>query len=98
MENGMAAKDIEGPNGEVADDGRVEYIKGHLLACSDAIKAGCNLKGYYYWSFMDNFEWTSGYSKRFGIIRVDYKTQKRTINKSGQWYGDFIALHKKTAV
>ena len=98
MENGMAAKDIEGPNGEVADDGRVEYIKGHLLACSDAIKAGCNLKGYYYWSFMDNFEWTSGYSKRFGIIRVDYKTQKRTIKKSGQWYGDFIALHKKTAV
>ncbi|PKL92355.1 MAG: beta-glucosidase [Candidatus Goldiibacteriota bacterium HGW-Goldbacteria-1] len=94
MENGMAAKDIVNVKGEVDDDDRLEYIKGHLKACERAVKAGYNLKGYYYWSLMDNFEWSSGYSKRFGIVRVDYGTQKRTIKKSGRWYGQFIENHR----
>ncbi|MDO5577504.1 MAG: GH1 family beta-glucosidase, partial [Fibrobacter sp.] len=88
-ENGMAAKDDNISGNYVEDDDRLDYLKGHLEMCKKAIDEGVNLKGYMYWSLMDNFEWASGYSKRFGIIRVDYKTLERTIKKSGKWYADF---------
>jgi beta-glucosidase len=94
MENGMAAKDKVLPDGKIEDDDRLEYVKMHLSECKRAIDSGFNLKGYYYWSLMDNFEWTSGYSKRFGLVRVDYDTLKRTVKKSGGWYGEFIKGQK----
>ena len=69
----------------------MEYIKSYLEQAQKAIGDGVNLKGYYAWSLMDNFEWAYGFSQRFGIIRVDYETQKRTIKKSGKWYSKVIA-------
>jgi beta-glucosidase len=97
MENGAALKDDKYlPDGCVDDDDRISYIKSHLEICSKAIEDGVNLRGYYYWSLMDNFEWTSGYSKKFGLVKVDGNTLKRTIKKSGRWYGEFVGAHQIT--
>jgi beta-glucosidase len=90
-ENGTAAHDTPDENGFVDDRQRVMYLRSHLMAVHDAIQAGVNLKGYYTWSLMDNFEWASGFGPRFGIVRVDYATQKRTPKYSARWYGDVIA-------
>ncbi|HEX2956204.1 MAG TPA: GH1 family beta-glucosidase [Chitinispirillaceae bacterium] len=89
-ENGMAAPDIVQRDLSIDDEDRKEYLREHLESCLRAINEGVNLKGYYYWSLMDNFEWAKGYSKRFGLIYIDYATQVRTIKKSGEWYADFI--------
>ncbi|MBN2626552.1 MAG: beta-glucosidase, partial [Spirochaetales bacterium] len=89
-ENGMAAPDRVEEDGTVQDTDRVEYLRTHLRSCHRAIEDGANLKGYYLWSFMDNFEWAYGYSKRFGIVRVDYDTQKRTVKESGRYYSRVI--------
>ena len=89
-ENGQAAQDSEDRNGEVWDIDRLEYYRTHLEMASRAIGDGVNLKGYFAWSLMDNFEWASGYSKRFGLVRVNYRTQKRTIKASGRFYADVI--------
>jgi beta-glucosidase/6-phospho-beta-glucosidase/beta-galactosidase len=89
-ENGMAAPDVVQANGQIDDNDRKEYLSTHLDACLNAINEGVDLKGFYYWSLMDNFEWARGYSKRFGLVYVDYKTLSRTIKKSGKWYTDFI--------
>jgi beta-glucosidase len=89
-ENGIACKDENIINNIVQDDDRIEYLKRYLEAASRAINAGVNLKGYFIWSFLDNFEWLHGYSKRFGLISVDFNTQERTWKKSGQWYRDVI--------
>lgn len=84
-ENGCAFDDhIE--NDEINDTQRIDYYNGYLNACHDAIQNGVKLKGYFAWSFMDNFEWASGYSKRFGIHYVDYKTLKRTPKASAKWF------------
>ena len=96
-ENGCAYEDTVIPpsagahNGRVHDKQRVEYFQQHLAVCADAIKKGVPLKGYYVWSLLDNFEWAYGYSKRFGIIHVDFKTLKRTIKDSGYFLRDVIA-------
>ncbi len=92
-ENGAAYKD-EVVNGEVIDNERLEYIKQHLIAVKKAIDDGVNLKGYFVWSFMDNFEWVEGLSKRFGLVYVDYTTQKRIVKKSGYWYGEVAKKNK----
>ncbi|MDC7224770.1 MAG: GH1 family beta-glucosidase [Spirochaetales bacterium] len=89
-ENGMAAPDKVEKDGSVQDGDRVEYLRTHLRMCQQAIEAGVNLKGYYLWSLMDNFEWAYGYSKRFGIIHIDYETQKRTVKESGRYYSQVI--------
>ena len=68
----------------------MEYIKSYLEQTQKAIGGGVNPKVYYACSLMDNFEWAYGFSQRFGIIRVDYETQKRTIKKSGKWYSKVI--------
>ncbi|MES2932740.1 MAG: family 1 glycosylhydrolase, partial [Pseudomonadota bacterium] len=78
-------------DGEINDEARIEYVRLHFEALSKAIEQGVDVRGYFYWSLMDNYEWNSGYSKRFGIVYVDYATQKRTVKKSGYWYRDFIA-------
>ena len=74
----------------VQDDDRLSYLQRYFEAASRAINEGVNLKDYFVWSLMDNFEWLWGYSKRFGIIRVDYETQERMWKKSALWYRDVI--------
>jgi len=89
-ENGTAAADVPDANDFVQDRERIAYLRRHLIAAHEAIQAGVNLKGYYVWSLMDNFEWASGYRPRFGIIRVNYATQKRTPKLSALWYKGVI--------
>lgn len=74
----------------VNDEDRRAFLESHLSAAKDAIRDGCRLEGFYVWSLLDNFEWAQGYSKRFGIIRVDYATQERVWKKSGAWYRQFL--------
>ncbi len=90
-ENGCAAKDIPDDQGFVADWGRVNFLRAHLLAIHEAIQAGVNLQGYYAWSVMDNFEWAYGYDKRFGLVRVEYETGRRIPKQSARWYSQVIA-------
>lgn len=93
-ENGASYDDYADPNGSVNDWPRVEYFSGYLAAAAQAIREGVNLQGYYAWSFLDNFEWAEGYSKRFGIVYVDYPTQKRIPKQSAHWYRQLIADHE----
>jgi len=90
-ENGAAFDDPAPVDGIVEDPKRVDYLKGHFQAADNAIMQGVPLKGYFVWSLMDNFEWTYGYSKRFGIVYVDYKTQVRTPKRSARFYQEMIA-------
>ena len=94
-ENGMANADVVA-GGEVIDTPRVAYVQGHLAAVQKAIELGADVRGYFYWSLLDNFEWDSGYAKRFGLFRVDYDTQVRTPKASAHWYREFIANHKRS--
>jgi beta-glucosidase len=90
-ENGAAFYDPPHTiDGRVEDPLRVDYFRQHLRAAHEAMKNGVNLKGYYAWSLLDNYEWAHGYSKRFGIVHVDYSTQQRTIKSSGRYYADVI--------
>jgi beta-glucosidase len=89
-ENGCAMPDKVNSKGKVVDTRRINYLRYYLSAAHEAIEAGVNLKGYYLWSMLDNFEWSSGYSQRFGIIHVDFATQKRTPKQSYNWYRKVI--------
>jgi beta-glucosidase len=89
-ENGAAFKDEVTEDGRVHDYERIEYIKEHLKAIARFIEEGGNLKGYFVWSLLDNFEWAHGYSKRFGIVYVDYETQRRILKDSAFWYKEVI--------
>jgi beta-glucosidase len=89
-ENGAAFDDFPGPNGVIDDLDRVEYLRDHLVAARRAIELGVDLRGYFAWSLLDNFEWGYGYSKRFGIVGVDYATQRRTPKASARFYGNVI--------
>ena len=90
-ENGASYSDGPGPDGAVADDGRIEYMRGHLAAVESAIEAGVPVKGFFYWSLLDNLEWVAGFSQRFGLIHVDQDTLVRTPRASFAWYRDVIA-------
>ena len=89
-ENGGAFKDVMSADGQVHDAPRTHYISTHIEAVADAIRQGVNMGGYMVWSLMDNFEWASGYAKRFGIVHVDYATQQRTLKDSALWYQRFL--------
>ncbi|WP_374562394.1 GH1 family beta-glucosidase [Ideonella sp.] len=89
-ENGMANADRVDADGRVADAERVAYLREHLAALARAIELGVDVRGYFYWSLLDNFEWNSGYAKRFGLFHVDYETQVRTAKDSAHWYRAFI--------
>ena len=89
-ENGCALRDVPDETGFVADWGRVNYLRAHLQAALEAIDAGVNLRGYYVWSLMDNFEWSMGYGPRFGLIRVDYETGRRFPKQSAYWFSEVI--------
>lgn len=91
-ENGCAAKDVL-ENGRVRDNDRIDFFDRHLAALADAASQGVNVAGYFAWSLMDNFEWASGYDKRFGMVYVDYATQQRTPKDSALWYRNVIARH-----
>jgi beta-glucosidase len=89
-ENGAAFADVPDPDGLIRDADRISYLDGHLRACQAAIDAGVPLRGYFCWSLFDNFEWSWGYSRRFGLVYVDYATQTRTPKSSAYWYSDLI--------
>lgn len=85
-ENGAAFHDYANPEGAVNDPERIDYLRGYLTGIHRAIESGVDVRGYFCWSFLDNYEWAEGYSKRFGLVHVDYPTQTRTIKASGRWY------------
>ncbi len=92
-ENGAAYKD-KLINNKVEDAERIEYLKRHLSVMNKSIREGANIKGYFYWTLMDNFEWAEGFSKRFGLIYTDYATQKRIIKESGYWFAELCRENK----
>jgi len=85
-ENGAAFDEEPEESGRVEDGNRRAYLRDYLVEAHGAIAAGVPLRGYFVWSLLDNFEWAWGFSKRFGIVRVDYETQQRTVKQSGEWY------------
>ncbi|MFJ3967125.1 GH1 family beta-glucosidase [Streptomyces parvus] len=92
-ENGSAYEDVVAADGSVHDPERVRYLEEHLAACARAVAEGAPLAGYFAWSLMDNFEWAYGYDKRFGLVHVDYATQRRTVKSSGLRYAELIRDH-----
>jgi beta-glucosidase len=94
-ENGSAWPDEIEPDGQVQDKERIEYLEQHLDACARAARTGSPLAGYFAWSLLDNFEWAYGYAKRFGLVHVDYPTQRRTIKASGYRYSDIIRNYRQ---
>lgn len=90
-ENGAAYDDYADPEGGVHDPERVAYLAAHLAAARRALADGVDLRGYFLWSLLDNFEWAYGYGKRFGIVHVDFPTGRRTPKDSFRWYGEVIA-------
>lgn len=93
-ENGAAFDDAPAADGRIYDEARRAYIEQHLAVTAAAIRVGADVRGYFVWSLIDNFEWTYGYDRRFGIVYVDFETQRRTIKESGYWYADFIRRQK----
>ncbi|MGI5163822.1 GH1 family beta-glucosidase [Spirillospora sp. CA-253888] len=89
-ENGAGYDELLNGDGTVHDEGRIAYLDAHLRACHDAIADGVPLRGYFTWSLLDNFEWAWGYSKRFGLVHVDYGTQRRVPKDSARWYAEVI--------
>ena len=94
-ENGAAYRD-QVVNGSIQDESRRAYIETHVGAVADAIARGVDVRGYFVWSLLDNFEWASGYSKRFGLYYVDYPTQTRILKHSGAWYKDLATAFNRT--
>jgi beta-glucosidase len=94
-ENGASFQDQWDGRNHIPDKRRVRYLSEHIQVLEEALRQGVPLGGYFVWSLMDNFEWTDGYSQRFGIIYVDYFTQRRIIKESGRWYAAFIAAQRQ---
>jgi beta-glucosidase len=92
-ENGAAYPDYVNPDGVVNDFERVRYIESHLAAARRAISEGVNLRGYFVWSLLDNFEWAEGFSKRFGLVFVDYGSQRRIPKASAGWYAEVASTN-----
>jgi beta-glucosidase len=93
-ENGVAFDDVvtADADGRAVHDGdRIDYLRRHITAAHRALEAGVDLRGYFVWSLMDNFEWGYGYTKRFGIVRVDYDTLERLPKDSAAWYASLAA-------
>jgi beta-glucosidase len=96
-ENGCSATDEPRPDGSINDEFRIGYLDGHIRAIADAIAAGVDVRGYLTWSMLDNFEWAEGYSQRFGLVHVDFSSQRRTPRSSFAWYRDLIAAQRRGA-
>jgi len=95
-ENGISTHDWVSLDGQVHDPNRIDYVNRHLLQVEKAINGGAKILGYFYWSFMDNYEWSRGYYDRFGMVHVDYTTQVRTPKDSYRWYNQVIATNGKS--
>ena len=93
-ENGAAFKDEWNGEEVVSDPRRVSYLHDYIQAVGESIRQGAPVKGYFVWSLLDNFEWAEGYNKRFGIVYVDYPTQKRIPKESSQWYASLLKAHR----
>ncbi|TFV66096.1 UNVERIFIED_ORG: beta-glucosidase [Bacillus sp. AZ43] len=93
-ENGSAWPDEVSPDGAVHDPERVDYLLRHLAAVREAMDSGVDVRGYFAWSLLDNFEWARGYAQRFGIVHVDYETQRRTVKDSGRVYAEILRRHR----
>lgn len=89
-ENGTCSRDVADENGFVNDIARIRFLREHILKVHEAISEGSNIAGYYVWSLLDNFEWANGYEPRFGLVRVDFDTLKRTPKQSAHWYRRLI--------
>ena len=96
-ENGICTDDSPGPDGKIHDTKRINYLRDYLREVLRAIEAGADVRGYYLWSLMDNFEWSSGYQMRFGLLYVDFKTQERLWKDSAYWYQTAVRENKLPA-
>ena len=92
-ENGLATRDQVFLDGKVHDPQRIDFMARYLGSVRRALDEGVPVTGYFHWSIMDNFEWSEGYKDRFGLIHVDYQTQKRTPKDSYHWYRQVIRTH-----
>jgi beta-glucosidase len=92
-ENGCSQPDLVTPGGTIDDQARITYLDGHIGAVRAAMDQGVDVRGYYVWSLLDNFEWAEGYTQRFGLVHVDFSTQKRTPKASYHWVRDRLATH-----
>ena len=90
-ENGAAYPDAVEVDSRVRDQGRQTYLARHVAAAADALRAGVPLTGYYVWSLLDNYEWSYGYTRRFGLVHVDFASQRRTPKDSARWFQRLIA-------
>jgi beta-glucosidase len=89
-ENGIPVPDGVDFDGRVRDERRIRYLRNHIAQVHRAIEDGIPIKGYFHWSLLDNFEWALGYGQRFGLVYMDWKTQKRIIKDSGRWFAKVI--------
>ena len=94
-ENGMSNADIVSRDGKCHDPQRIEFTERYLEELSKGIESGADVRGYFHWSLMDNMEWSNGYKERFGLVHVDFETQKRTPKDSYYWYKDLINSFRK---
>jgi beta-glucosidase len=95
-ENGMSSHDWVDLDGQIIDGQRIDYTRRYLLALREAIRDGADIRGYFHWSIMDNFEWAEGYKDRFGLVHVDFNTLKRTPKASAHWYSNVIATNGRS--
>ncbi|WP_240641228.1 GH1 family beta-glucosidase [Nocardioides ferulae] len=95
-ESGCAYNMGPDEHGVVDDQPRIDYLDAHLRAVATAIQRGVDIRGYYTWSLMDNFEWSEGYTQRFGLVHIDYETQQRTPKRSFDWYAEVIAAQPRS--
>ena len=94
-ENGAAFPDAWDGGDTVSDPRRVDYLRAYITGCAEAVEQGAPLSGYFVWSLMDNFEWSEGYAKRFGLVYIDYPTQRRVIKESGRWYAALLKAFRE---
>jgi beta-glucosidase len=92
-ENGSAFKDEISADGKIHDPRRLDYLKQHFIQTRLAMQDGVDVRGYFVWSLLDNFEWGHGFTKRFGLVHVDFETQKRIVKDSGEWYAEVIRIN-----
>jgi beta-glucosidase len=95
-ENGAAFEDVVSADGSVHDADRTAYVRAHLGAVLDAVDAGVDVRGYFVWSLLDNFEWAWGYSMRFGIVHVDFATGERRLKDSARWFAGTTGTRRIT--
>jgi beta-glucosidase len=95
LENGYGSFDKPDPSGAVTDTGRIEFLRAYIAAMNAAVSNGVDVRGYFIWSLLDNFEWEQGYANRFGLTYVDYSSLRRIPKSSFQWYADLIKTARR---